>query len=118
MPVLTGAIAVPPPDLLFPFELSLEEVFTNVATHGAARGGRTPSVDVRVSSDGRRVTLVVADDAPAFDPLRLPPADTTASLEDRSVGGLGVFLVRRMMDEVRYERVGGRNRIVMTKTID
>ena len=61
------------------------------------------------------VMLTVEDDGPAFDPLSLPAPDLTASLEARRVGGLGVFLVRQVMDSVRYERRDTTNRLQMTK---
>jgi anti-sigma regulatory factor (Ser/Thr protein kinase) len=59
----------------------------------------------------------VEDDAPEFNPLALAPPDVAAPLADRRVGGQGVFLVRRMMDTVNYERVGTRNRLAMTKHV-
>jgi anti-sigma regulatory factor (Ser/Thr protein kinase) len=61
--------------------------------------------------------LTVEDDGPAFDPLSLAVPDVTASLDERPVGGLGVFLVRRMMDSVSYHRVGARNQLRMTKQV-
>jgi serine/threonine-protein kinase RsbW len=60
---------------------------------------------------------MVEDDGPAFDPLLLPAPDVAASLEERKVGGLGVFLVRQMMDAVRYQRVATRNQLRMTKRL-
>ena len=62
--------------------------------------------------------MTVKDDGPEFDPTRLPDPDITAGLSARPVGGLGVFLVRQMMDEVRYERVGESNRLRMTKQLE
>jgi serine/threonine-protein kinase RsbW len=60
---------------------------------------------------------MVEDDGPAFDPLLLPAPDVAASLEERKVGGLGVFLVRQMMDAVSYQRVAARNQLRMTKRL-
>ena len=59
--------------------------------------------------------MTVEDDCRQFDPLSLPPPDLTASLAERPVGGLGVSLVRQMMDAVSYDRVGMRNRLSMKK---
>jgi serine/threonine-protein kinase RsbW len=55
--------------------------------------------------------VVVADDGPEFDPLSAAEPDTTLGVEDRPIGGLGIALVRRLMDEVAYERRDGRNRL-------
>jgi len=96
------------------FELALEEVFTNIVRHGT-RPGKVPSVEVSlvVATDG--LTMTIEDDGPRFDPLSLPEPDITAELDERPVGGLGVFLVRQMMDAVSYQYVGTRNRLSMTK---
>ncbi len=96
------------------FELALEEVFMNIVLHGT-RPGKVPSVEVSlaVATDG--LTMTIEDDGPRFDPLSLPAPDTATGLAERPVGGLGVFLVRQMMDAVSYECIGSRNRLSMTK---
>jgi len=96
------------------FELALEEVFTNIVRHGT-QPGKVPSVEVSlvVATDG--LTMTIEDDGPRFDPLSLPAPDITACLDERPVGGLGVFLVRQMMDAVSYQYLGTRNRLSMTK---
>jgi len=105
-----------PPAGAFAFELALEEIFMNVAMHGT-QGDTVPTVWLELGSIGAGVTLTVEDDAPAFDPLQLAAPDTSLALEDRQIGGLGIHLVREMMDEVRYSHVGGRNRLVMSKVL-
>jgi serine/threonine-protein kinase RsbW len=97
------------------FELALEEVFMNVVMHGSQAS--QPRVDVHLALSEAGITLVVEDEGPAFDPLTVPPPDLAASLEHRPVGGLGVFLVRQLMDTVEYQRVRSRNRLRMTKRI-
>lgn len=99
------------------FELALEEIFMNVVMHGAQPG---VAVRVTVSLDlgSDALALTVEDDGPPFDPLSLPPPDLSASLADRKVGGLGVYLVRRIMDTVTYARIAGRNQLRMSKRLD
>jgi serine/threonine-protein kinase RsbW len=99
------------------FELALEEIFMNIVLHGS-QPGSTPLVEVSLHRAAESVTMTVADDGPEFDPLSLPPPDVTGSLADRPVGGLGVFLVRKMMDSVSYARIAGRNRLYMSKRLD
>jgi len=96
------------------FELALEEIFINVVRHGT-RPDRVPSVEVSLVMATDGLTMTIEDDSPQFDPLSLPAPDVTAALAERPIGGLGVFLVRQMMDEVKYQRVGTRNRLSMTK---
>jgi serine/threonine-protein kinase RsbW len=57
----------------------------------------------------------VIDDAKAFDPLTAKEPDITASLEDRPIGGLGMFFVKTLMDEVRYKREADRNHLYFSK---
>ena len=96
------------------FELALEEIFMNIVMHGS-RPGLAPRVEVSLHRDAESVTMTVEDDGPEFDPLSLPPPDVTASLADRRVGGLGVHLVRNLMDTVSYARVGGCNQLCVSR---
>jgi serine/threonine-protein kinase RsbW len=110
------AAAALPPSAAHPFEVALEEVFMNVATHGSA-AGRIACVEVNLVLEHGEFTLAIDDDGPAFDPLTLPAPDVHARLEDRRVGGLGVYLVRQMMDAVSYAREGAHNRLRMSKRL-
>ncbi len=105
-----------PEEQRFPFELALEEVFMNVAMHGGQEG-RPASATIELQRDGEELRLVVSDDGPAFDPLSLATPDTSLSIEEREVGGLGVFLVREMMDDVSYVRREGLNVLSMRKRL-
>lgn len=122
LPVLTRFLqefwsaASLPPAHATTFELALEEIFVNVVMHGA-RGSTAPSVQVSLALAEGGVTMTVEDDGPCFDPLTLPAPDITASLEQRPIGGLGIHLVRRMMDAVSYRRVGTRNQLKMSKRV-
>jgi anti-sigma regulatory factor (Ser/Thr protein kinase) len=106
-----------PPAGAFPFELALEEVFMNVVMHGTQPGQPVPRVTLRLSWDAGQATLVMEDDGPAFDPLSLAAPDVSALIEDRPVGGLGVYLVRELMDEVTYHHTGSHNQLRMTKNL-
>jgi len=109
------AAALPPAQSL-PFEIALEEVFMNVVTHGIP-AGRRGRVEVCLALADGNLTLAVEDDGPPFDPLLLPAPDINASLEERQVGGLGVYFVRQLMDAVSYRRVGPHNQLRMTKSL-
>ena len=105
-----------PDELLFPFELALEEVFMNVAMHGGGEQGPA-TVWLELERVDGRLNLSLSDDGRAFDPLSLPAPDLNAPLEERPVGGLGVHLVREMMDGVSYSYRGGRNCLSMWKSL-
>lgn len=106
-----------PPAQAVSFELALEEIFMNVVVHGSPAGGPVPRVEVSLALCDGCLTLMIEDDGPSFDPLSLAAPDVTASLEERRVGGLGVYLVRQMMDAVSYQRLGARNQLSMTKRV-
>jgi serine/threonine-protein kinase RsbW len=99
------------------FELALEEIFMNVVMHARQPGIAPRRVELSLSLDSDAVTMMVEDDGPQFDPLSLPPPDLTAPLADRNVGGLGVYLVRNVMDTVSYARIAGRNQLRMSKRL-
>jgi serine/threonine-protein kinase RsbW len=103
-----------PEDFEVPVTMCLEEVLSNVIRHGC-RPGQDCSVQVRYNILPGGIEIEVSDAAKAFDPLSLPPPDLTVPLEQRRAGGLGVFLVRQMMDEVHYEHRNGRNHFVFRK---
>ena len=111
-----AAEALAPPKMQT-FELALEEIFMNIVTHGSRPGG-TLLVEVSLNLSAESVAMTVEDDGPEFDPLSLQPPDVTASLADRRVGGLGVFLVRKTMDSVSYARIEGRNQLRVSKRLD
>lgn len=101
----------------FPFELALEEVFMNVIMHGSSTSAPPRDVQVTLERRGRDVILVMEDDGPPFDPLTLPSPNVDAPLEAREIGGLGVFLIRELMDDVTYAHTGTHNRLTMRKAV-
>ena len=104
-----------PPDFLFRMNLVLEETALNVMTHGRDAGAT--ELEIIVACEGKGVTIQIVDDGPRFDPLEdAPPSDPDAPLEERPVGGLGIHLVRTMMDEITYRYEDGRNRLQMRTT--
>jgi len=71
----------------------------------------------RVAAAFEALILTISDNGPPFDPFARAAPDTTLSIEERQIGGLGIHLVRQMMDEVSYERREGRNVTILTKRI-
>lgn len=106
----------PTPRDVLSLHLALEEAVTNVINHGYA-DGQPHTFAVDLAADGRRVTAVVSDDAPAYDPLARAEVDITLPLDQRPVGGLGVHLLKKLMDSARYERRDGRNILTLVRTL-
>ena len=100
------------PDLIFRINLALEELGLNIINYG--HDGGVHEIQFTMTLDGETITIEISDDGRPFDPLsEAPVPDVTAALDDRPVGGLGVHLVRTMMDDMRYQRVSGRNHITI-----
>lgn len=92
-------------------DLVIDEILTNAINYGGMTGMRQV-IKVAVEKMDGRLTLEVYDPGRAFDPLSLAEPDWDIPLEKRSIGGLGVHLVRSLTDEVAYERRGEHNRFV------
>jgi serine/threonine-protein kinase RsbW len=95
-------------------DLSLVEWITNVISYAYA-DRQEHWITIRLQSGDGQVQVEVEDDGREFDPLAHPPVDTTTPLETRAVGGLGIHMIRHLMDTVAYRRVSGRNALTMTK---
>lgn len=94
--------------------LAVEEAVVNVIDY-AYPVGQEGEIEIRVMSDGKSLKTVIVDSGVAFDPTAVEKADTTLSVEDRQIGGLGILLVREMIDSVNYERIEGKNYLTLTK---
>lgn len=98
------------------FDLVLVEWITNVISY-AYDDAREHWITVRFLTSPGQARVEVEDDGREFNPLTLPSVDTGAPLEQRAIGGLGVHLVRQLMDSVEYRRAGGRNILTMTRRV-
>jgi sigma-B regulation protein RsbU (phosphoserine phosphatase) len=96
--------------------LALDEVVTNTISYGY--GDREAhEILVRVTLANGRLSAEVEDDGRPFNPLTAPPPDLTSTVEERPVGGLGVHLVRSLMEHVDYRRESGKNHLIMSKRL-
>jgi sigma-B regulation protein RsbU (phosphoserine phosphatase) len=103
------------PDALnTPINLALEEAVVNVMNY--AYPGRNGQVLVEFEKTDKAV-FTITDSGIPFDPTQQAEADTSLSAEERPIGGLGIFLVRQLMDEVRYERIDDKNVLTLIKTV-
>jgi serine/threonine-protein kinase RsbW len=99
-----------------PTTLILEELFTNTITHGAS-DGREVLIQINLNIDEDQLIMTYKDNGIPFNVLELPNPDLTASIEDREVGGLGVYYVRTLSDSVKYEHTEKNNVIQIKKRL-
>ena len=96
-------------------DLALEEMYINIANY--AYTPKTGEMELRVEFDEaeRELTPVLIDSGIPYDPLAKKDPDVTLSAEKRKIGGLGIYLVKKTMDSMTYERRDGRNIVTMKK---
>lgn len=105
-----------PPSIHQALDLSLVEWLTNIISY-AYDDSHERWICVRFSLPPGAVRVEVEDDGREFNPLSLPPADTSRPLSERPIGGLGVHMIRELMDTLEYRRQNGRNILTMTKRL-
>ena len=98
-------------------KLAVEEAVVNCMNY-AYPAGHVGNVDVSAGADGKHLVFVITDNGVAFDPTEMARADTSLSAADRPIGGLGILLVRELMDSVNYERTGGKNVLTLKKKLN
>jgi phosphoserine phosphatase RsbU/P len=103
-------------DVLHDVRLSLEEIVVNII-HYAYEDTREHEITVRMLMKEGELVLEVRDDGRPFNPLDVPPPNLDETVEERQVGGLGIFLSRRLMDSVEYRREGAENILTMRKRL-
>jgi anti-sigma regulatory factor (Ser/Thr protein kinase) len=104
-------------DEVMNLNLVLDEIVTNVLDHGFDGLAGDAEIRLTLTREGDALTIRVEDNGRAFDPLQAAPPDLDAPIEDRPVGGLGIHIVRSVMETIEYQRRGGHNVLTMHKTI-
>lgn len=106
-----------PDEVAWRLRVALDEIVANIVSHGHPAGvGSHPALDVWFRAEPDAVEVTVADDGAAFNPLLHPEPDITVPLASRKPGGLGITLVKSLMDDVRYERTD-RNVLTIRKCL-
>ena len=102
------------PKDIFEIHLCLEEHFTNIISHGYT-DSETHWIEITLSVEGEKFMVHIEDDGIAFNPTKIAAPDFQCPLEERKIGGLGVYLARHYMDAITYQRCENKNVLVMTK---
>lgn len=98
--------------------LAAEEVFVNIARYAYAPGEGKIDISLTVSGDPPVATLVFCDGGAPYNPLETPDPDVTLGAGDREIGGLGIYLAKKSVDEMRYRYENGQNVLVLVKSLD
>ena len=110
---LQGTLGLPE-EIVFNLNLGLEEALTNVILY--AYPGADGEIELLAEESEGTLRFTIQDSGIAFNPLEeAPEADITSAAEEREIGGLGVYLMKQLMDEITYERKNGQNILCMKK---
>ena len=98
-------------------DIAIDELFSNIANYAYGPEGGMVKVGAEVETDTRTAVITFTDSGIPFDPLSIQQPDTTSSAENRAIGGLGIFMVRKMMDDFSYQYLDGHNVVTIRKYI-
>ena len=97
--------------------VAIEEVFVNVAHYAYGDGEGDMTLGIGFDEESRTITFRMTDNGVQFDPLKKPDPDITLSAEEREIGGLGIFIAKKTMDQVTYAYENDENVLTMIKKI-
>ena len=104
------------PNTTYDLVQAVDECATNIIEHGYHE--RPGPLEIEIERRDETIIIRLRDQAPLFDPTSVPPPDLTQPLEQREPGGLGIFLTRRMVDEMNYEVLpSGGNELILSKHV-
>lgn len=96
-------------------ELAVEEILVNIIKYAYEGCDDRGSIEISCKPEGgRSLVIEIADSGTPFDITSVPDPDVNADINDRQIGGLGIYFVKQLMDEVRYRREDGRNKLTLT----
>ena len=102
--------------LVYSINLSIEEALTNIISYGYDDDG-SHEITIDFSKNGPILSISIIDDGHAYDPTLREDPDISLSAEERPIGGLGIFLIKKLMDHVEYQRKENKNYLILTKSI-
>lgn len=105
------------PDVVFNLNLVLEEAVVNVINYAYPKEEHQ-SIYLSATLHEGTIVLILTDTGKEFDPTMAPDVDITLSADEREIGGLGIFLIRQIMNEVKYERIDGKNVLTLEKKLN
>ena len=106
-----------PIGLQMKIDVAVEELFVNVASYAYAPDSGSVAVRMEVEEDPKTVVITFADHGVPYDPLAKEDPDVTLSINDREIGGLGIFMVKKSMDDMIYAYENGQNVLTIRKRI-
>ncbi len=101
----------------FQLDLVVEEIFVNIANYAYGEGTGQAVLRFSLQQDPPKMKIVFMDEGVAYDPLAKDEPDVTLPMEERNIGGLGIFLVKKNVEDIQYERKDGKNILTIYKDL-
>ncbi len=98
-------------------DVAIDEIFGNIAYYAYGEKGGDATVGVEIADSPKRAIIKFIDSGTPYNPLEKEDPDTTLSAEERGIGGLGIFIVKKSMDSVTYDYSENKNILTLTKNI-
>ena len=106
-----------PHKCLFEINLGLDELFTNIISYGFEDESEHP-IKFTIAKEKETLVVQVEDDGKPFNPLDVAVPEEAQDLDSMDIGGLGIHLIKNMMDDIDYQRAGGKNKVILKKCVD
>ena len=103
--------------VLFQLQLVVEEIFVNIASYAYVPKTGNVTIKCLMPEQSEEIELTFIDEGIPYDPLQREEPDMTQSLEQRQIGGLGIFLTKKMVDYIQYRREDGKNILTLRKKL-
>lgn len=97
--------------------VAIDEIFSNIANYAYQGSEGMATVRLEFDEAARQASITFIDEGVAYNPLEKEDPDTSLSADERPIGGLGIYMVKNIMDDVRYEYADGKNMLTIVKTI-
>ena len=106
-----------PVKIMMQVQVAVEEIYVNIAHYAYDLEMGMATIRVEIGSDPLQIIITFIDNGKPYDPLKKADPDTSLSAEERQIGGLGIFMVKKSMDDVKYQYLDGKNILTISKRI-
>jgi anti-sigma regulatory factor (Ser/Thr protein kinase) len=106
-----------PKKFIFEINLALDELFTNIVCYGFY-GNQDHTVRLTITLENKEIWVCIEDDGIAFNPVKFEIPDMPHSIEECKIGGLGIHLVRKLVEDIEYQRCGDTNVLILKKKVE
>ena len=107
-----------PMKVMYQLDIAVEELFVNIASYAYSPGTGKTVIEISVEDDPKTAVITFRDSGIPYDPLAKEDPDVTLSAEERQIGGLGIYMVKKSMDDVIYDHIEGQNVLTIRKVLE